>query len=84
MKNTVFQVSDAVARRLTFEKAVTAAPALIAEFDPFPGTLRTHSFGVLRNELTLLNEVQLAHKVGPAFSTRTFGSIPRKTSQQLS
>jgi len=38
---------------LTFEKMVTAAPGLIAEFDPFPGTRRTHSFGFFRNEVDI-------------------------------
>ena len=35
---------------LTFERMVTVAPALTADCDPFPGTRRTHSFGMLRNE----------------------------------
>ena len=35
---------------LTFEKMVTAAPAVTADCDPFPGTQRTHSFGFFRNE----------------------------------
>ena len=34
---------------LTFEGAVTLAAALSADFDPFPGTRRTHSFGFFRN-----------------------------------
>jgi methyl acetate hydrolase len=35
---------------LTFEKMVTAVPAVTADFDPWPGTRRTHSFGFFRNE----------------------------------
>lgn len=35
---------------LTFERMVTVAPPVTADFDPFPGTTRTHSFGFLRNE----------------------------------
>ena len=38
---------------LTFEKMVTAAPGLIAELDPFPGTRRTHSFGFFRIEVDI-------------------------------
>jgi methyl acetate hydrolase len=36
---------------LTFQKMVTAAPAITADFDPWPGTRRTHSFGFFRNEV---------------------------------
>jgi methyl acetate hydrolase len=35
---------------LTFEKMVTVAPPITADFDPFPGTTKTHSFGFMRNE----------------------------------
>ena len=35
---------------LQFEKMVTAAPPITADFDPFPGTVKTHSFGFMRNE----------------------------------
>lgn len=35
---------------LRFEKMVTAAPPVTADFDPFPGTIKTHSFGFMRNE----------------------------------
>lgn len=35
---------------LTFEKMVTVAPPVTADFDPFPGTTKTHSFGFMRNE----------------------------------
>jgi methyl acetate hydrolase len=35
---------------LKFEKMVTVAPAITADFDPFPGTTKTHSYGFLRNE----------------------------------
>ena len=35
---------------LTFEKMVSAAPPVTADFDPFPGTTKTHSFGFMRNE----------------------------------
>jgi methyl acetate hydrolase len=35
---------------LTFEKMVTVAPPITADFDPFEGTTRTHSFGFMRNE----------------------------------
>jgi CubicO group peptidase (beta-lactamase class C family) len=29
---------------------MTAAPPISADFDPFPGTVKTHSFGFMRNE----------------------------------
>lgn len=35
---------------LKFEKMVTAAPPVTADFDPFEGTVKTHSFGFMRNE----------------------------------
>lgn len=35
---------------LQFEKMITIAPPLTADFDPFPGTIKTHSFGFMRNE----------------------------------
>jgi methyl acetate hydrolase len=35
---------------LRFEKMVTAAPPVTADFDPFEGTEKTHSFGFMRNE----------------------------------
>jgi len=35
---------------LKFEKMVTAVPAITADCDPFAGTIRTHSYGFLRNE----------------------------------
>jgi methyl acetate hydrolase len=35
---------------LTFEKMITVAPPVTADFDPFPGTTKTHSFGFMRNE----------------------------------
>ena len=35
---------------LTFEKMVTVAPPITADFDPFEGTTKTHSFGFMRNE----------------------------------
>jgi methyl acetate hydrolase len=35
---------------LQFQKMVTAAPPITADFDPFPGTVKTHSFGFMRNE----------------------------------
>ena len=35
---------------LKFEKMVTVAPPLTADFDPFEGTVKTHSFGFMRNE----------------------------------
>lgn len=35
---------------LRFEKMVTAAPPVSADFDPFPDTIKTHSFGFMRNE----------------------------------
>ena len=35
---------------LSFEKMVTAVPPITADFDPFPGSKLTHSFGFLRNE----------------------------------
>ncbi len=35
---------------LKFEKMITAAPPLTADFDPFTGTVKTHSFGFMRNE----------------------------------
>ena len=35
---------------LKFEKMITAAPPITADFDPFPGTTKTHSFGFMRNE----------------------------------
>ena len=38
---------------LTFQKMVTAAPAITADFDPWPGTRRTHSFGFFRNEVDI-------------------------------
>jgi methyl acetate hydrolase len=38
---------------LSFEKMVTVAPALTADFDPFPGTRRTHSFGFFRSEVDI-------------------------------
>lgn len=36
--------------RKRFRKMVTAAPPLTAGFNPFPGTVKTHSFGFMRNE----------------------------------
>lgn len=38
---------------LTFEKMFTAAPPITADFDPFEGTTKTHSFGFLRNEVDI-------------------------------
>ena len=35
---------------LKFEKMVTVAPTITADFDPFAGTAKTHSFGFMRNE----------------------------------
>jgi methyl acetate hydrolase len=35
---------------LTFEKMLTVAPPVTADFDPFEGTVKTHSFGFMRNE----------------------------------
>jgi CubicO group peptidase (beta-lactamase class C family) len=35
---------------LTFETMLTVAPPITADFDPFPGTTKTHSFGFMRNE----------------------------------
>jgi CubicO group peptidase (beta-lactamase class C family) len=35
---------------LKFEKMVTVAPPITADFDPFAGTTKTHSFGFMRNE----------------------------------
>ena len=35
---------------LKFEKMVTVAPPITADFDPFEGTIKTHSFGFMRNE----------------------------------
>ena len=35
---------------LTFEKMGTVAPPITADFDPFEGTVKTHSFGFMRNE----------------------------------
>lgn len=35
---------------LSFGKMITSAPAITADFDPFPEVGRTHSFGFLRNE----------------------------------
>jgi CubicO group peptidase (beta-lactamase class C family) len=35
---------------LTFEKMVSVAPPITADFDPFEGTTKTHSFGFMRNE----------------------------------
>jgi methyl acetate hydrolase len=35
---------------LKFEKMITVAPPLTADFDPFEGTDKTHSFGFMRNE----------------------------------
>ena len=35
---------------LAFEKMVTIAPPVTADFDPFPGTKVTHSFAFMRNE----------------------------------
>jgi CubicO group peptidase (beta-lactamase class C family) len=35
---------------LRFGRMATAAPRVSADFDPFPGTPLTHSFGFLRNE----------------------------------
>ena len=37
-------------RGLTFQKMVTALPPITADFDPFPGSKVTHSFGFMRNE----------------------------------
>ena len=36
---------------LSFQKMVTTVPPITADFDPFPGTPVTHSFGFLRNEV---------------------------------
>jgi methyl acetate hydrolase len=38
---------------LKFEKMVTVAPPLTADFDPFEGTVKTHSFGFMRNEVDI-------------------------------
>jgi methyl acetate hydrolase len=35
---------------LTFVKMTTVNPPVTADFDPFPDTTRTHSFGFMRNE----------------------------------
>ena len=35
---------------LKFEKMVTVVPPVTADFNPFEGTTKTHSFGFLRNE----------------------------------
>ena len=35
---------------LLFQKMMSAVPLITADFDPFPGTRVTHSFGFLRNE----------------------------------
>ena len=35
---------------LTFEKMVTVAPPVTADFDPFAGNTKTYSFGFMRNE----------------------------------
>jgi methyl acetate hydrolase len=35
---------------LTFEKMISVAPPITADFDPFEGTTKTHSFGFMRNE----------------------------------
>jgi methyl acetate hydrolase len=35
---------------LVFERMTTVAPPITADFDPFEGTVKTHSFGFLRNE----------------------------------
>lgn len=35
---------------LSFEKMVTVAPPVTADFDPFAGTTKTYSFGFMRNE----------------------------------
>ena len=35
---------------LKFEKMLTVAPPITADFDPFEGTTKTHSFGFVRNE----------------------------------
>ncbi len=39
---------------LKFEKMVTAAPPITADFDPFEGTTKTHSFGFMRNDADIL------------------------------
>ena len=38
---------------LSFQKMVTTVPPITADFDPFPGTPVTHSFGFLRNEVDI-------------------------------
>jgi CubicO group peptidase (beta-lactamase class C family) len=35
---------------LQFQKMLTAAPPVTADFDPFEGTVKTHSLGFMRNE----------------------------------
>lgn len=35
---------------LTFERMASVAPPITADFDPFEGTVKTHSFGFMRNE----------------------------------
>lgn len=35
---------------IQFQKMLTAAPPVTADFDPFPGTVKTHSLGFMRNE----------------------------------
>jgi CubicO group peptidase (beta-lactamase class C family) len=35
---------------LSFQPMVTAVPAATADFNPFPGVRKTHSFGFMRNE----------------------------------
>lgn len=35
---------------LTFERMAAVAPPITADFDPFEGTTKTHSFGFMRKE----------------------------------
>lgn len=64
---------------LKFEKMVTMAPTITADFDPFAGTTKTHSFGLCGTRLTSRAVAGLVHKAGPACSTRTTGSTPHLT-----
>jgi hypothetical protein len=49
---------------MTFEKALTAAPALIAEFDPFPGARRTYGLASFATKLTFRTTFSWLTKLG--------------------
>jgi methyl acetate hydrolase len=63
---------------LTFERAVTAVPALTADLDIFPGTKRTHSFGFFRNEIDIPGRRSAGSQSWAGVLNTNFWFDPRK------